>query len=226
MHQKTNAAAASSGSHENGGLADEEGEKEEGEPERPRNPFADDEDDDEEIDSDDGNEDVQPRSGAPAPPSGAWGSSGRGSWWRGVVRSRGGEKFNDRDSDDEDEDEEEEDEEFGDFAMPEVESAPTASRNEKVLLKPLPVHPPSAGTTGGPGGKSALSNLWAFTSQGFGTGAKDEPSRDKERERERNTTGARDEGQEKGGEESVARAVEAKRRTSIEDPDEDEEVVV
>jgi SIT4-associating protein SAP185/190 len=136
-----------------------------------RNPFADDAD---EIDSDE--EDDQ---GLDAETG--WGSSGRGSWWRGVVMNRRGDGFGDHDSED-DVDEDEEDEEFGDFAMPEVDSGDgngnTNSNNNSnsdnnstnnfpglKLVRPLAVHPPSSGTQ-----KSAFGGLWPFTSPGFGSG--------------------------------------------------------
>lgn len=224
MHQKINAAAAaaSAGVTANGGSSEGEGKDKEGEDDEGteplRNPFADDEEDDDDLDSDDGNDDDQHGSSAAAAVTGAWGAASRGSWWRGVVRRHGGaDKFDGQDDSDEEEEDEDDDEEFGDFAMPEVEAAPTAmaTRSDKVLLKPLPVHPPASGTTGGPGQKSAFGSLWPFTSQGFGGGTKEEDGKERGEEEGENV--------EHGP--GVMRAVEATSRTSIEDPD-DEEVVV
>jgi SIT4-associating protein SAP185/190 len=225
MHQNNSAAAtaaaAAASTQENGRShpdADSEKREPEGDTERLRNPFADDEDD-EEIDSDDGNDDDQVATEA-GPGDGGM---GRGGWWRGMMGRRSNNKFeggSDSDEDDDDDD----DEEFGDFAMPEVESAPPlmGSRDgDKGIIKPTPVHPPSmttssatteAGTTttgGGPNQKSALGSLWPFTTQGFGSsgGVKEGSSGEKHE-----TSG-------------IARAVEATRRTSIEDPDEEEVVV-
>lgn len=201
MHQKNNAAAAAASREENG---------EEGEGEQLKNPFADDEED-EDADSDDGNEDRH-GSGAAAAVTGAWGAPGRGSWWRGVMRRGQNQRFDGRDDSDEEDDD---DEEFGDFAMPEVEPAPGTESNDNVILKPLAVHPPQ----GGSGGK-ALGGLWPFTSA---TGAKEgkddgKTGTDEKEGAEETATG--------DDEKPVQAAVEAARRTSIEDPDDDEEVVV
>ncbi|KHE85696.1 hypothetical protein GE21DRAFT_1205845 [Neurospora crassa] len=141
------------------------------------------------------------------------------------------------------------DEEFGDFAMPEVEGnaqdseqLPTSGRTvsgidparEKILVKPLPVHPSKSG--------SPFGNLWPFSTPGFG----------KKDEREVTTSSTGEQGSERQKENAsprsgvpiteepeeldavmedlvigedgkkINRAVEAKRRTSIEDPDDDE----
>lgn len=213
--------------------------------ERLRNPFADDEDDDDDDDAENNHSDEEAEEGGRAGEGGGGGSAGswhRGGWWRGVVRRRGGnttakdgekERFGDgRDdsSDDREDEDDEDDEEFGDFAMPDDAGAATAGTTgggvggdrEKVLLKPLPVHPP-------PAGSSKFGSIWPFDQLGFGS---------KEKGREEGLgAGVGAVGSEKPGAEEepevvdedgnkVSRAIEAKRRTSIEDPDEDEEVVV
>ncbi|GAB1318102.1 sporulation-induced protein [Madurella fahalii] len=165
------------------------------------------------------------------------------------------EKFGDgRDDDSEDSDggglrrEEEDDiddEEFGDFAMPEVAAAPGSEgrggglvsgidpAREKILVKPLAVHPPTSTLKSS---VSPFSSLWPFSSPGFG-GSKEK------KEEAGGETGAGDEAGagsaaviteepvELTSEEEamlsedgkkINRAVEAMRRTSIEDPDEDE----
>lgn len=243
-----------------------------------RDPFADYDDDDDDdgrgagdgSGSDDG--DVGARSSG-------W---NRGSWWRGVVRtarrggskrggggnpggSRSAEKFGDgRDSDDDsgeegEVDEDMDDEEFGDFAMPEAGGPVTGidPAREKVLLKPLPLHP----ATSKPGG-SSFGSLWPFSTQAFGVGIRDKGKGEAEATAEATTeaAGAADSGGSKDSDaaaeagepgpeisaepleleagetvvgedgKKIDRAVEAKRRTSIEDPDEDDvgaaEVVV
>lgn len=150
------------------------------------------------------------------------------------------------------------DEEFGDFAMPYMETAPSGSQGpggeagnesatpstdmeparEKILLKPLPVHPSSSKF--GTASASSFGSLWPFSSQGFSSGGKAKGEEGKKEGPE--------DGDNKGNEEEssavlseeplelgpddvvigedgkrINRAVEAKRRTSIEDPDEDEE---
>ncbi|OIW25609.1 hypothetical protein CONLIGDRAFT_501143 [Coniochaeta ligniaria NRRL 30616] len=146
------------------------------------------------------------------------------------------------------------DEEFGDFAMPEVAAADGAAgagagaegkaeggvEREKEVLKPLPLHPAPGRSSASPFG-----SLWPFSSQGFGgiTGG----AKEKEKERDEGVKGKEagepeitEEPLELGGEagegegvldedgKKVERAVEATRRTSIEDPDDEEaeEVVV
>ena len=188
----------------------------------------------------------------------------RGSWWRGMVPggknknredSQDAERFGDgRDSESDDGDggevvEEIDDEEFGDFAMPEVEgngqeSEPSSGSGgtisgidparEKILVKPLPVHPSKSG--------SPFGNLWPFSTPGFG----------KKDEKEATASPTGEQGSEKQKENAspesgvaiteepeeleammedlvigedgkkINRAVEAKRRTSIEDPDDDD----
>lgn len=218
-----------------------------------RNPFADDEDDEVNSGSGSDNDDDVDALGEGAG-SGGW---NRGSWWRGVVRSarrgklgkepgkdteRFGDGRDDSDSDgpgDEDDDDIE-DEEFGDFAMPEVEGRgkDTAQggaitgidpAREKILLKPLPVHPSAVKS-----GVSPFSGLWPFSTQTFKAKDKEDDGAadpDKTPTAEKAPEFPVVVGQ--GGEEVVGedgqridRAVEAKSRTSIEDPDEDEVVHV
>lgn len=220
-----------------------------------RNPFADDEDEDgsDEENSDD-DEDGDLGAGA----GGSSSSWNRGGWWRGALGGKKqskvtSEKFGDgRDSEDEEEEGEggansSEDEEFGDFAMPEGQAGDAAGGNDaetdNVLVKPLPVHP-APGAAGASGGNKGLMGLWPFT------------KKDKEKEGEETEGGdaeAEEGGDEKAKESSEAQeekpeaaaadeppvvlsedgekvqpTVEAKRRTSIEEPDEgeEEEVVV
>lgn len=168
------------------------------------------------------------------------------------------ERFGDGrdDSDDSDggglrreEEEDIDDEEFGDFAMPEVAAAPGSEgrgggfvsgidpAREKILVKPLAVHPPASALKSS---VSPFSSLWPFSSPGFGG------SKEKKEEAVAAAAGETRMGGEAGAgsaamitEEPVEltseeeamisedgkkinRAVEAKRRTSIEDPDEDE----
>jgi SIT4-associating protein SAP185/190 len=128
----------------------------------------------------------------------------RGAWWRDVVRDRGG-KPDGNESDDERDDDD--DDEFGDFAMPEDD---TTGDNQGSVLRPQPVNPTKEGSTRG------LSGLWPF---GLSKA---------EKEKEGNKSTAEDEaaGKAMGDDETKAVEVkEAKRRTSIEDPDDDEVVV-
>ena len=128
---------------------------------------------------------------------------GRGAWWRSIVASE--EKGRDYDSD--------EDEEFGDFAMADNDKGGD-DRDDNVILKPLAVNPTKDSTRG-------LSGLWPFNNKGGSQGSQEDDA----------DTGSEDKSLphasgEKGEEASRAVEVkEAKRRTSIEDP-EDEEVVV
>lgn len=221
-----------------------------------RNPFADDEDEDEDEASDD--EDDDGDLGAVGEGAGASGGSSawnRGGWWRGALGRKkkptlSSEKFGDgRDSSDSEDEEaagggggNSSDEEFGDFAMPDSSTTAGGSGSgfdadrEKVLLKPLPVHPPGGGNNKG------LMGLWPFTKKDKEGGEKDDedgaegdaekPAEDAEKEGE-------GEEKEKAGPgveeapvvlsedgEKVQAAVEATRRTSIEEPDEGDEVVV
>ncbi|KAH6616087.1 SIT4 phosphatase-associated protein-domain-containing protein [Chaetomium sp. MPI-SDFR-AT-0129] len=128
-----------------------------------------------------------------------------------------------------------EDEEFGDFAMPEVEERVTVSgidpARESILVKPMALHPTASNIK--TGGISPFSSLWPFSrekkddesssaaAQGDGSNAStptgpapisEEPVElTKEEEAMISEDGKK-----------IDRAVEAKRRTSIEDPDEDE----
>ena len=127
-----------------------------------------------------------------------------------------------------------EDEEFGDFAMPEVEGrardGPGSGglvsgidpAREKLLLKPLPVHPSAMKSTSSP-----FVSLWPFSTQPFGAKRDDSSpgSTDRTGESEKGAGGEKTDG---GGDvvgedgQKIDRAVEAKSRTSIEDPDEDD----
>lgn len=242
-----------------------------------KNPFADDEDDDEQSDDEDEEDDDGDLGrGESGGQSSSW---NRGGWWRGALGSKKKEPpktetFGDgRDSGSDREDEtrgagHSSDEEFGDFAMPETSgsSAEAGSsgfdaEREKVLVKPLPVHP-----SGGGGNKAGnFLGLWPFTKKdkdNSNNSGKDEEQADKtdggkedaaaaaEAEKpveaqaaEEATKGegedepAAPEGEKNaaGDEapvvlsedgEKVQATKEAKRRTSIEEPDEGDEVVV
>ncbi|KAK4664224.1 sporulation-induced protein [Podospora pseudopauciseta] len=225
--------------------------------ERLRNPFADDGDDEDNSSDEDNLDNAEDEGGAS---SSAW---NRGSWWRGVVGGRSSsrrqgdnenqekERFGDGrddtdDSDDAVHEDDIDDEEFGDFAMPEVQSSGAMvsgidPAREKILVKPMALHPSAT--------KSSFGSLWPFGGQGFGA------NKEKEKEQEKKTEGEQgastspssspanaitEEPVELGKEEDegvigedgqkINRAVEAKRRTSIEDPDDDdvggEEIIV
>lgn len=131
----------------------------------------------------------------------------RGSWWRGVVKRRG--KSNGNESDDEGDD----DDEFGDFAMAEDERSGDDD-DGKVVLRPLAVNPAKEGSRG-------LSGLWPF---GLSKAEKEKEALHDDKPGFDDDFTTFDE----KGESQHKRAIEvkeAKRRTSIEDPD-DEEVVV
>lgn len=130
-----------------------------------------------------------------------------------------------------------EDEEFGDFAMPEVEERVTVSgidpARESILVKPMALHPTASNIK--TSGISPFSSLWPFSrekrddesssaaaaAQGDDSNAStptgpapisEEPVElTKEEEAMISEDGKK-----------IDRAVEATRRTSIEDPDEDE----
>ncbi|KAL2177405.1 SIT4 phosphatase-associated protein-domain-containing protein [Thermothelomyces heterothallicus CBS 202.75] len=140
-----------------------------------------------------------------------------------------------------------EDEEFGDFAMPEVEERTTSSTvsgidpfRKSILHKPTAVHPTAS--TIKSSGISPFSSLWPFSrekkegeeaatvttksqesnasapagsAQGNGGGITEEPVELAEEEEEKEAVIGEDG-------KKIDRAVEATRRTSIEDPDEDE----
>ncbi|KAK2606684.1 hypothetical protein N8I77_005417 [Diaporthe amygdali] len=238
-----------------------------------RNPFADDEDDDEQSDDEDDDDD-EGDLGRAESTSGQGNSWNRGGWWRGALGGRPGkstkETFGDgRDSTDSEDEAEGQggnssDEEFGDFAMPESSgnTADTGSATsgfdadrEKVLVKPMPVHPP-----GSSGNKGNFLGLWPFAKKDKDNSPTKEDTADKDKAAEAETApekpieaqaaeetvkeqeekdaagegGAKDDDKtpdeppvvlsEDG--EKVQAAVEAKRRTSIEEPDEGDEVVV
>lgn len=129
---------------------------------------------------------------------------GRGSWWRDVVKTRGPPDGNDSDDEREGEDEDE----FGDFAMAEEDKA----GGDKVLLKPLAVNPAKESSRG-------LSGLWPFSSKNDKDKDKDKQGGEGSREQ------AVDDDLNDGNEKQAVEVKAAKRRTSIEEPD-DEEVVV
>lgn len=244
-----------------------------------QNPFADDEDDDDQ--SDDEDEDDEGDLGRGDSAGGQGSSWNRGGWWRGALGNRPGkttkETFGDgRDSSDSEGEAEGQagdggnssDEEFGDFAMPETSGAAAEAggaasgfdaEREKVLVKPMPVHPPGGG---GGGNKGNFLGLWPFakkdkdssptkdeagpgkekTADAAATGEKpveaqaaDEVAKD---DKENGAASEKDDAKEdekakaeppvvlsEDGE-KVQPAIEAKRRTSIEEPDEGDEVVV
>ncbi|KAI2615732.1 SAPS-domain-containing protein [Hypomontagnella submonticulosa] len=205
MHQK-NAATTSTQSENNQDTDDTRSDREPNS--TLRNPFEDDGEDDVDDDSDDG-------LGEDDNNAESWGAGSRGNWWRSALR-RSRERFGDgRDDSDSDKDEptggDEEDEEFGDFAMPEVDKD---GSNEKsgVIVKPLPVHPPSQSQKTSP-----FTSLWPF-------GSKD---KEKQKPKDEETPEKTENPGEITGEdgERIKSTHEAARRTSIEDPD-DEEVVV
>lgn len=222
--------------------------------ERLRNPFADDGDDEDNSSDEDNLDNAEDEGGAS---SSAW---NRGSWWRGVVGGRSSsrrqgdnenqekERFGDGrddtdDSDDAVHEDDIDDEEFGDFAMPEVQSSGAMvsgidPAREKILVKPMALHPSAA--------KSSFGSLWPFGGQGFGANKEKEQEKMTEGEPGTSTSSSSpanaitEEPVELGKEEDegvigedgqkINRAVEAKRRTSIEDPDDDdvggEEIIV
>ncbi|ROW06869.1 hypothetical protein VMCG_04071 [Cytospora schulzeri] len=243
-----------------------------------KNPFADDEDDDDQSDDEDEDDDGDLGTGESSGQSSSW---NRGGWWRGALpgskkkTAPKTETFGDgRDSDSDQEDEargagHSSDEEFGDFAMPETAGASTEaggaaidSEREKVLVKPLPVHP--AGSSGGNKSGNFL-GLWPFAKKdkdsSSSSGKEEEQAEKKEGgnddaaaaaepekpveaqaaeeavKDDNEKEAAAEEGENKAaGEEppvvlsedgkKVQPTVEAKRRTSIEEPDEGDEVVV
>ncbi|KAI0121393.1 SIT4 phosphatase-associated protein-domain-containing protein [Xylariales sp. AK1849] len=214
MHQKKAQADSSQSAQIEGGDDDDDDDlKLTREPDSIlRNPFEDDAEDDVDDDSDDG-------LGDEGGSTGSWNSHSRGSWWRGALSRGGKERFGDgRDDSDSDKDDQaegdDEDEEFGDFAMPEKEG--TNAEKSNVIVKPLPVHPPNQNQK-----SSAFTSLWPFSGQGFG-------SKDKEKEKAKEGEGSENsESDDITGDdgEKIKSTHEAKRRTSIEDPDEEEVVV-
>ncbi|KAI3392518.1 hypothetical protein diail_5559, partial [Diaporthe ilicicola] len=253
------------------GLSSLQGKEKEGEGQL-RNPFADDEDEDEQSDDED-EEDEEGDLGRGENTSGQNSGWNRGGWWRGALGGRqdkgAKETFGDgRDSSDSEDEPEGQggnssDEEFGDFAMPES-SGNTADAGgaasgidadrEKVLVKPMPVHPP-----GGGGNKGNFLGLWPFAKKDKDNSPTKEDSADKEKtgeaetstekpieaqaaeevakeEEEKEAAGEKDDVKEEDKAqapeppvvlsedgEKVQPAIEAKRRTSIEEPDEGDE---
>ncbi|KPA40805.1 extragenic suppressor of kinetochore protein 1 [Fusarium langsethiae] len=128
---------------------------------------------------------------------------GRGAWWRDVVRDRGGKPDRNESDDERDDDD---DDEFGDFAMPEDDAA-----GDQSVLRPQPVNPAKEASTRG------LSGLWPF---GLSKAEKEKEGH-KSTVEEEGTSAA---GKAGNGTKAVE-VTEAKRRTSIEDPDDDEVVV-
>ncbi|KKF96587.1 Extragenic suppressor of kinetochore protein 1 [Ceratocystis platani] len=191
------------------------------------NPFETDD-----LDSDDDDDD---NDGGHFGMGSAWSSnnSGRGAWWRGAIS--GGQQEGNSDSDGDMDN----DEEFGDFAMPEVESTSTSEAspvnssggNNVPILKPLAVHPVSgASTPFGAVQKAGLSSLWpfgpSFSNAGSGSSSTHIEGISPFEAQELGTMTMPEDSEVTGEDGSrVSRTVEAKRRTSLEDPD-DEEVVV
>ncbi|KAI0145275.1 SAPS-domain-containing protein [Xylariaceae sp. FL1272] len=195
MHQKTMAASSSQSANPESN----EGGESLGETRGIlRNPFEDDGEDEDEDSDDDMSGEGQER----------YTGSSRGSWWRDAL-NRGRERFGDgRDDLDSDSDHEnpagadDDDDEFGDFALPEVGQDGKAG----VIVKPLPVHPPQSNTK-----SSGFTSLWPF-------GSKEKTKGDEAGE------GADEQPNDDNGE-KIKATHEATRRTSIEDPDEDEVVL-
>ncbi|KAK8092185.1 Sit4 phosphatase-associated protein [Apiospora kogelbergensis] len=215
MHQKSSVAATSQSAEIENGEDDDDELKLTREPDSIlRDPFGDDAEEDNDSDDELGGE------------GGEWNQQARGSWWRGALSRQSNEKFGDGRDDDSDSEKDEaakdDDEEFGDFAMPEVEKEGGNDEKANVIVKPLPLHPPSQNQK-----SSAFTSLWPFSGPGFG-------SKEKEKEKSKVEEGTSSSGSsekpassEITGEdgEKIKRTHEAASRTSIEDPD-DEEVVV
>lgn len=141
--------------------------------------------------------------------------------------------------DQDDEEEEGEDEEFGDFAMPEVEERVGGAvsgidpARESVLVKPTAVHPPSSTLKSSAIGP--FSSLWPFSrekkegeqaggegSTAAGGSGADPAAAGVITEEPVELTREDEEAMISEDGKRIDRAVEATRRTSIEDPDEDE----
>ncbi|KAI1174215.1 SAPS-domain-containing protein [Nemania sp. FL0916] len=182
-----------------------------------RNPFEDDGEDEVDDDSDDG---LGEDEGNTDP----WDSrTSRGSWWRSTLQ-RGRERFgdgrDDSDSDKEDhaEADDDDEDEFGDFAIPEADQRDNEQSRASVIVKPLPVHPPPPNPK-----SSAFTSLWPFSSK----------ERDKEKEKAKGeeeaaaamTAEAASEAETHDHDTTIRTTHEAARRTSIEDPDEDEVIL-
>ncbi|KAI0399996.1 SAPS-domain-containing protein [Xylaria palmicola] len=209
MHQKSALAALSQSTNFDNDEEQDDLSRDSGSSRTLRNPFEDDSEDAED-DSDDG-------LGQDGGNADLWGSSrsSRGSWWRSTLQrnqERFGDGRDDSDSDKEDHDQaedEDDDDEFGDFAMPETENANSNSQGKaSVIVKPLPVHPPPHNPK-----SSAFTSLWPFG------------SKDKEKERPRSEDGTTSEITNDEDTTKIKTTHEAKRRTSIEEPDDDEVVL-
>ncbi|KAI0413028.1 SAPS-domain-containing protein [Xylaria grammica] len=211
MHQKstTSASAQSAGSEDD----EERGEarQDQGADRVLRNPFEDDGEDEVDDDSDDG-------LGDDGGNTGHWGPrTSRGDWWRNSLRNRErfGDGRDDSDSDKEDQvgAEDEDEDEFGDFAMPETDKDGDQGK-ASVIVKPLPVHPPPHNPK-----SSAFTSLWPFG------------SKEKGKPKGEDSAAVADSAGEAAGDDddhdntNIKTTHEATRRTSIEDPDEDEVVV-
>ncbi|KAJ3571574.1 hypothetical protein NPX13_g5330 [Xylaria arbuscula] len=229
MHQKSAASAQSAGIED----SDERAESERGDgiDRTLRNPFEDDGEDEVDEDSDD---DL----GEDADNTDTWPSrSTRGGWWRNTLRSQQkfGDGRDDSDSDKEDrgaagDDDDDDDDEFGDFAMPETDKDNDQGKTG-VIVKPLPVHPPPHNPK-----SSAFTSLWPFGSKekekqkGEESGVTSEPAGEPATERKHDhdvhDNDHDNDNDNNDNEHTKIRAThEATRRTSIEDPDEDEVVV-
>ncbi|KAI6778741.1 Extragenic suppressor of kinetochore protein-like protein [Emericellopsis cladophorae] len=125
---------------------------------------------------------------------------GRDSWWRGVVRRKASEEERNL--------EEDNDDEFGDFAMAEDNDE---KPDENVVLRPLAVNPAKDGNR-------SLSGLWPFSTRSE-QAAPNEPQSGGESLFEKKP-------ESEAAPSAAVEVKEAKRRTSIEDPDDDEPVKV
>jgi hypothetical protein len=127
---------------------------------------------------------------------------GRGAWWRGMIARSDNAEAGDGDS-------EEDDDEFGDFAMAEDDKGGESPNKDQLVLRPLAVNPVKESGRG-------LSGLWPF---GNNKSRREEESQDVEGD----VVSA--DGNKAEESNNAVEVKEAARRTSIEDPD-DEEVVV
>ena len=128
---------------------------------------------------------------------------GRGSWWRSMVGTQRSQ------NDGGDSDEAENDDEFGDFALAEEDkSGGNLANKDELVLRPLAASPSKDGSRTGGG----LSSLWPFGSR---SGEKDNSAG------EGNDSSAFSSGP-RG--DSAVEVTEAMSRTSIEEPDEEEQM--
>ncbi|GAP92261.1 putative sit4 phosphatase-associated protein [Rosellinia necatrix] len=217
MHQKSTASSSAqpADAEPEEGRGDTGGEQ--GTERTIRNPFEDDGEDEVDDDSDDG-------LGEDGGNMDAWDSRpSRGGWWRNTLqrnRERFGDGRDDSDSEKEDraEADDDDDDEFGDFAMPDADNGESSHSKASVIVKPLPVHPPSHNPKG-----SAFTSLWPF-----GSKEKEKPKGEEAAVATTSTGMAGDAAREvEAGEHDtkIKATHEAARRTSIEDPDEDEVVI-